>query len=83
MDKILIEVFVPAVEQTFDVLIPLSLKLFEIAGLLSGAVVELSNGYFNASMDPLICDRESGEVLDVNLSAQELGLQTGSVLMLI
>lgn len=83
MDKILIEVFVPAVEQTFDVLIPLSLKLFEIAGLLSGAVAELSNEYFNASMNPLICDRESGEVLDVNLSAQELGLQTGSVLMLI
>ncbi|WP_338470826.1 methyltransferase [Niallia sp. XMNu-256] len=83
MDKILVEVFVPVLEKTYDVFIPLTAKFYEIEGLLAKAITELTNGYFAASEDCLICSRESGVVLDINKSARELGLQNGSKLMLI
>ncbi|MCD1257392.1 methyltransferase [Paenibacillus athensensis] len=83
MDKIMIELFVPAVNQHYDVFIPLYGKLYEIEQLLTRAIVDLSEGYFAAAADTVLCDRVSGSVLDVKLTAQEAGLQNGSKLLLL
>ncbi|MCY9692059.1 methyltransferase [Paenibacillus alginolyticus] len=83
MNKLLIELYIPAVNQTYDIYIPTSLKFHEIEAMLISAAVELSNGTFAASSDTVICDRFSGQLLDVNKFALELGLQNGSMLMLI
>jgi hypothetical protein len=83
MEKILVEVFVPSIEKTFDVYIPQNLKMFEIEILLSTSIAELSSGYFAKSNDTVLCDRKNGIILDINKSALELGLQNGSTLMLI
>jgi hypothetical protein len=83
VDKILIELFIPAVNQTYDVYIPISSKMHEIEGLLTKAIGDLSDGYFALSEDTALCDRITGAILDVNLSASELGFHNGSKLMLI
>ncbi|GMX63568.1 hypothetical protein Elgi_31390 [Paenibacillus elgii] len=83
MDKILVEVFVPALARTYDVYIPLTTKLWEVETLLTGAIAELSNGYFAPTRDTVLCERTSGSVLDIGMSAQESGLHYGSRLMLI
>ncbi|CAM4339320.1 EsaB/YukD family protein [Paenibacillus tarimensis] len=83
MDKILIELYIPASGQVYDVFIPVHLKVFEVEALLISAVTDLTGGYFTAAEDTVLCDRATGEVLDINLSVQELGLQNGSALMLI
>ncbi|MCR8643644.1 methyltransferase [Paenibacillus sp. N1-5-1-14] len=83
MDKILVEVYTPAINQAYDVYIPLTLKLYEVEILLTNAIADLSNGYFAASRDTVICNRETGTILDIDMSAQELGLHNGSRLMLI
>lgn len=83
MEKILIEVFVPAIEKTFDVYIPPTLKMHEVEMLLSSAISELSSGYFAKSPDTVLCERKNGIIIDINKSASELGLQNGSNLMLI
>lgn len=83
MDKILVEVFVPALARTYDVYIPLTTKLWEVETLLTGAIAELSNGYFAPTRDTILCERTSGSVLDIGMSAQESGLHHGSRLMLI
>ena len=83
MDKILIELFIPAVNQSYDVYIPFTKKLHEIEALLVKAIAELTDGYYPITDDAVICERISGSILDINLSAQELGLQNGSKLMLI
>ncbi|MDQ0885065.1 hypothetical protein QFZ81_000153 [Paenibacillus sp. V4I9] len=83
MDKILVELFVPAVNQSYDVYIPFTSKMHEIEKLLTKAITELSAGYYAVSENTVICERTSGSILDINLSAQELGLLNGSKLMLI
>ncbi|MDQ0194709.1 methyltransferase [Paenibacillus wynnii] len=83
MDKIIIEVYIPAISQTLDVFIPQDLRLSEIEGLMIAAVTEVSGGFFTSSQDTVICDKTTGTVLDVNMSARELGLSNGSMLMLI
>lgn len=83
MDKILVEIYLPVVDKQYDVFIPLTNKMYEIESLLTNALHDLTDGYFVPSADTVICDRISGEALDINQSPLELGLMNGSRLMLI
>ncbi|WP_239617478.1 methyltransferase [Cohnella mopanensis] len=83
MDKIIVEIYLPSINQKYDVFIPITLRLHEIEALLIGAFIELSDGYFVASQNAIMCDMQTGTLLDINKSAIELGLYNGSRLMLI
>ncbi|SHJ42079.1 hypothetical protein SAMN05444401_2960 [Clostridium amylolyticum] len=83
MDKILLEVYLPAENKSYDVYIPLKSKLYEITALLSNTFTDLSQGYFIGNTDTLICDKVTGVIFNINMSAEELGLMNGSKLMLI
>ena len=83
MDKILVEIYLPAANRSYDVYIPLKIKFCEILSLISGTFTELSEGYFISSEDTVICDKVTGTIFNINMSAEELGLQNGSKLMLI
>ncbi|MEH7009620.1 methyltransferase [Neobacillus niacini] len=83
MDKILVEVFIPAANQTYDVFLPLKTKVHEVVFLLANTMTELSQGYFTGSDDSILCNRNTGTILNINSSAEELGLLNGAKLMLI
>lgn len=83
MDKILIEVFLPAANKSFEIYIPLDLKFHEVTFLVSKTVSELSNGLFTSNDDSILCERETGNILNINMSAKELKLKNGSKLMLL
>lgn len=83
MDKILIEVFVPALGSAFDMFIPGQAYMFEILELIKKAVTELAGGRFSADGGTALCFRESGAIININLSVAGLELHDGSRLMLI
>lgn len=83
MDKILVEIFLPAENKKYDVYIPFTSKLYEILDLLKNTITELSEGYFTASEDAVLCDRKTGTIFNINMSPEELGLINGSKLILI
>lgn len=83
MDSILVELYLPAADISYDVYIPLQSKLHEVILLLVSTFSSLSGAYFASYEDTVLCDKASGNVLDINFSAEELGLQNGSKLMLI
>ena len=83
MDKVLVEVYVPVLNRSYDMFIPLRLRISEVLTLLKKAIVDLSDGTFVADDNTVICRREDGKILDINLSVYELNIQNGSKLMLI
>ena len=83
MNKILVEIFLPALGQKYDTLIPIEIKLSEVIVLLTKVLNELSNGSYIATEDAILCDLETGNIFSVNMSVYELGLKNGSKLMLI
>lgn len=83
MDKILAEVFLPAEDVSYDVLLPQELKIREVIQLLSQAFSDLSDGCYEKSGDTFLCDRKTGKILDGEHSVYELALHNGSSLMLI
>ena len=83
MNKILVEVYVPVAQRSFDVYIPLASAIAEILLLLVNSINELTVGLYMASSNSILCDRETGSILDVNISVYESGLCNGSKLILI
>jgi hypothetical protein len=83
MDKVLIQVFVPVLERSFDMFVPLRLPMYEVVELVKRAVEELSEGSFRADESTVLCRREDGTILNINQSVYELKIQNGSKLMLI
>ena len=83
MDRILVEIYLPALGRAYDVYIPLAMRLHEVRKLLNHALGELSGGTVSGNSETILCDRETGMPFDINSSALELNLKNGSRLMLI
>ncbi len=83
MDKILVNIFIPILNLSYDVFIPLTSTVAEVTQLLSKAITELSDGRFFTTADTTLCSREDGTIFDINLFVGELALENGSRLMLI
>lgn len=83
MNKIMIELYLPAAGQTYDIRIPGESRIGEIIPLLDACIAELAEGYYVPNADAILCDRATGVVLNVNLTANEMGILNGTKLMLI
>ena len=83
MEKVLVEIFVPAINQSFDMFLPLKEPMYEVLELIKKAVGELSDGLFISNESTAIADRQDGSILNINMTVFELGIQNGSKLMLI
>lgn len=83
MEKVLVRVYVPIIEKSFDILIPRVTPIYEVLELIKTAVSKLSDGQFVPTDSSTLCIKSTGEILDINRSADSLGLTTGLSLMLI
>lgn len=83
MDKVLVEIYVPLLDRSFDMFIPLSSPMYDVLELIKKAVTEMSDGRFIADENTALCHREDGTIININLSVYELDIRNGSELMLI
>ncbi len=83
MDKVLVEIFVPVLDRSFDMFIPRTSSMAQVLELVKKAVKEMSDGRFIANENTAICYRENGTIININLSVYELEIRNGSKLMLI
>lgn len=83
MNKILVEIQVPAIGTSYDFWIPVHLYLNEVLLSVGKALEDLSNGSFLLSEDTVICDKADGAILNLEKTVADLGIKNGSVLLLI
>ncbi|MBQ4260133.1 MAG: methyltransferase [Lachnospiraceae bacterium] len=83
MEKVLVDIFVPVLNRTFEVFIPLRSPMHEVLELIKKAVTELSDGRMTVDENTTLCYRTDGTIININLSVYELGIKNGSKLMLI
>ncbi len=83
MDKVLVSVKVPVMDESYDIFIPPSSPMYEVQELIKKAVSTLSHGQFIAGKNSVLCFGNSGGIVNINLSVRELGIRNGSRLILI
>lgn len=82
MDKILVTLAVPSVEETFDVLIPDFLPIKEVVILLAEAVSDVTQNMYAASGCEILCRRNPDMVLHPEHTLAEYGVGHGECLYL-
>lgn len=83
MNNIIVEVFLPANGHKYDIRISGDMLISDITEMVSEIVTELAYGQFRGDANTVLCNAETGEILNINLSAREQGIFNASKLMLI
>jgi len=82
-NKVLVKVYVPTIEEQYDILIPLNRRLYNVIKLLVKAINELSNGYYVPKNKPILYNKISAIPYDEKLSIRESNIRNGTELVLI
>ena len=81
--KTLVNVSVPAISKSFDVLIPGFLTVKDIVPLIVCAIEELSNNLYVSSGHELLCLKERDILLNQDEVIENYGIENGDHLFLI
>lgn len=83
MNKVLVKVYVPMLEEIYDVWIPAHRKIYNVIFLLVKAINELNDNCYKPNKMPMLYDKLTAEVYDVNLRVKESTIRSGTEVILI
>lgn len=83
MNKVLVEVYVPALNQSYDVFLQRESRLYEVVELLNQTIKDVSKGHFIPNEATALYERDSGKPLDMNQTVEMLKIINSSQLLLI
>ena len=71
------------IEKIYDVWIPSHKRIYNVIYLLIKVVNELNDGIYRPSKMPMLYDKVTAEVYDINLSVKESTLRSGTEVVLL
>lgn len=83
MNNVLVKLYVPMLEETYDVWIPSHKRIYNVIILLVKAINELNNNCYILSEMPMLYDKLTAEMYDVNLRVKETSIRSGTELILL
>lgn len=83
MNKILVKLYVPVLDEQYDIWIPANKRIHTIIKLFVEAVNDLTKGYYVPNKLPHLYDRTTAKAFDMNLRVIETDIRNGSELVLI
>jgi len=82
MNKILITVYVLSLDESYDVLVPINLKMTEVFDLIQNTISELSSNNYVKHDDVYLLNKD-GKVINKNNMVRLSGLTNGCRVVLI
>jgi len=82
-NKVLVKLFVPMIEEQYDIWLPLNKKVYTIIILLTKSISEMNEGYYKPDNMPMLYNRASGDSYDVNVAVKDTDIRNGTELVLI
>lgn len=83
MDKVLVKIYVPILEKIYDVWIPSHKKIYNVIVFLVKAINELNDNCYKPSKMPVLYDKLTAEVYDVNITVKDSTIRSGTELILL
>lgn len=82
MNKILVLVYIPEIEQEYDVYIPINKKVGTIKKYLISSVEEFNDGNVSNIENLKLYDKENSMLYDNNTLVKDSGIKNGTKLIL-
>ncbi len=83
MNKILVNVFVPALDRNFNIELPINLEMKDVVKLIQNSISELSDGSYIVKDNVKLYDKGTGFLINTNNIVKFSGLKNGCSIMLI
>ena len=83
MNKILVKLYVPILEEEYNVWLPINKKIGNVIILLVKAINEINGGYYNPVKMPILYDKATAKAYDVHQIILESSMRNGAELVLI
>ncbi len=83
MDKVLVKLDIPLLDEDFDILIPPSRKIYYVIQLILKAIKEMIGEVYETGNIPLLYDKITAEPYDVNLNVKDAGITNGMEIILL
>lgn len=83
MNKIYVNVFVPALDKNFNIELPINLEMKYVVEELQKAIKELSEGSYVINNKVKLYDKGTGLLINTNNIVKFSGLKNGCSIMLI
>ena len=83
MNKVLVKVYVPILEEQYDILVPVNRRIYNVIRLLTKAINALSSGYYMPTQKPKLYDKITAIAYDENISIRDSNIRNGTELILL
>ena len=83
MNKVLVKMYIPMLDEQYDMWIPLNKRIYNVIILLSKAVCELTEGAYNPRKMPILYNKATGLNYDLESYVKDTDIINGSELVLI
>ncbi len=81
--KVLIKVYFPLIETSFEVYIPTTKSIQYISKLLQKAVQENFNKSYKINMKAIVCNKTTGQIYDTKLLIVDTDIRNGTKLCIL
>lgn len=82
MDKVLVSVYVPYIEQSYDLYIPINKKIIYIKKLIVSSIIELTDNNFKANNDICLSNKNSNKIYYDDEFVIDTDIRNGTKLIL-
>ena len=83
MDKIYVNIFVPALDQSFDIELPINLEMKYAIDNIQNAIKEITEDTYVVKKEIQLFDKSTGDLINMNNIVKYSGLKNGSSIMLV
>lgn len=83
MNKVLVKVYIPILEEQYDVWMPINKTVYNVILLMSKAINELNDGYYEPEEIPTLYNKTTGIPYNINLRVIDTDIRNGTEVVLI
>lgn len=83
VNKVLIKLYVPVIEEEYDVWIPLNKRVYNVTNLLVKVLQEFSFGEYNPTRMPKLYNRITGVKYESDQIIEDTSIRNGTEIILI
>ncbi len=83
MNKVLVRLYVPVMDEAYDIWLPLNKKIANVIALLVKAINEFSGGFYTPSKMPYLYNKVTGNVYNINQTIKDSDIRNSTELILI
>lgn len=83
MNKVLVEVYCPITNKCYDIYVPTTLVVYEVKIMIAHLIEDIANNKYFDNNQVVLCEYETGQIIDDRMTFDELKIINGFKLLLI